>query len=89
MLCAAGTPGRELHGEAAAPPSLRSKLRELYKRVHPDLFQNHAEARQANERSFQLLQVGSHVPCASNFPAHTAVWCMLYCEPIRHENQCV
>ena len=55
-LCA-GTPRRDLQGEAAAPPSLRSKLRELYKRVHPDLFGAHAEARLANERSFQLLQV--------------------------------
>ena len=42
---------------AAAQPSLRSKLRELYKRVHPDLFQNHETARLANERSFKLLQV--------------------------------
>ena len=32
-------------------------LRELYKRVHPDRFHSHPVARDANEKSFKLLQV--------------------------------
>ena len=39
------------------PPLLKVQLRELYKRVHPDLFHDIPFARQANEHSFKLLQV--------------------------------
>ena len=39
------------------PPQLKVQLRELYKRVHPDLFHDIPFARQANEHSFKLLQV--------------------------------
>ncbi|CAL8469784.1 g9326 [Coccomyxa elongata] len=35
---------------------LKVQLRELYKRVHPDLFHDIPFARQANEHSFKLLQ---------------------------------
>lgn len=35
---------------------MKSKLRELYKRIHPDLFHQHPEAQAENSRSFQLLQ---------------------------------
>ena len=38
-------------------PELKLQLRELYKRVHPDLFHDHPLAREANEHSFKLLQV--------------------------------
>lgn len=38
-------------------PSLKSVLRELYKKVHPDLFHDDQTARLANEHSFKLLQV--------------------------------
>ncbi|KAK9907490.1 hypothetical protein WJX75_004677 [Coccomyxa subellipsoidea] len=38
------------------PPLLKVQLRELYKRVHPDLFHDIPFARQANEHSFKLLQ---------------------------------
>ena len=38
-------------------PQLKVQLRELYKRVHPDLFHDIPLARQANEHSFKLLQV--------------------------------
>ncbi len=39
------------------PPVLKKVLRELYKRVHPDLFHDVPHAREANEHSFKLLQV--------------------------------
>ena len=42
---------------AAEPPALKTKLRELYKRVHPDLFHDLPLARDSNEHSFKLLQV--------------------------------
>jgi hypothetical protein len=38
-------------------PTLKAALRELYKRVHPDLFSDHPAERDENERSFKLLQV--------------------------------
>ena len=41
------------------PPLLKRVLRELYKRVHPDLFHDVPHAREANEQSFKLLQVRS------------------------------
>jgi hypothetical protein len=36
-------------------PTMESKLRQLYMRVHPDLFALYPEARNENEKSFQLL----------------------------------
>ena len=42
------------------PPLLKRVLRELYKRVHPDLFHDVPHAREANEQSFKLLQVHGH-----------------------------
>jgi hypothetical protein len=42
---------------AAEAPALKTKLRELYKRVHPDLFHDFPVARDSNEHSFKLLQV--------------------------------
>ena len=49
---------RTLHAAPAPPdaPTLKTKLRALYKRVHPDLFQQHPEAQAENSRSFKLLQ---------------------------------
>ena len=41
------------------PPLLKRVLRDLYKRVHPDLFHDVPHAREANEQSFKLLQVTS------------------------------
>ena len=41
----------------AEPPVLKKVLRELYKRIHPDLFHDVPHAREANEHSFKLLQV--------------------------------
>jgi len=38
---------------------LKRQLRELYKRVHPDRFHSHPIARDANEKSFKLLQARS------------------------------
>lgn len=38
-------------------PTLKQRLRELYKKVHPDLFHSHPEAKESNGRSLQLLQV--------------------------------
>lgn len=37
-------------------PALKSQLRELYKRIHPDRFHAFPPARDTNERSFKLLQ---------------------------------
>ena len=34
----------------------KSKMNSLYKLVHPDLFHNYPEAKEANEKSFKLLQ---------------------------------
>lgn len=50
---------RALHAPPAEP-SLKTQLRALYKRVHPDLFQQHPEAQAENSRSFQLLQEYLH-----------------------------
>ena len=36
-------------------PTMEANLRKLYLRVHPDLFAAHPEAREENEKSFQLL----------------------------------
>lgn len=41
--------------EKAQLPTMEAHLRKLYMRVHPDLFSSHPEARDANEKSFQLL----------------------------------
>ena len=41
---------------AAGKPSLKSQLRELYKRIHPDRFHGFPPARDANEKSFKMLQ---------------------------------
>ena len=41
--------------ETAKLPSMEAHLRKLYMRVHPDLFSSHPEARDENEKSFQLL----------------------------------
>jgi len=41
---------------AASKPSLKSQLRELYKRIHPDRFHGFPPARDANEKSFKMLQ---------------------------------
>lgn len=43
--------------QPAEPPVLKRVLRELYKRVHPDIFHDVPHAREANEQSFKLLQV--------------------------------
>ena len=40
-----------------AQPSMKQYLRELFKRVHPDLFHAYPVAREANEKSFKILQV--------------------------------
>ncbi|DBA76668.1 hypothetical protein WJX79_007357 [Trebouxia sp. C0005] len=40
----------------ASKPSLKSQLRELYKRIHPDKFHGFPPARDANEKSFKMLQ---------------------------------
>ncbi len=37
-------------------PALKAVLRQLYKKVHPDLFSDDQTARLANEHSFKLLQ---------------------------------
>jgi hypothetical protein len=36
-------------------PSMESKLRKLYMRVHPDLFSSHPEEKEVNTKSFQQL----------------------------------
>ena len=41
---------------AANAPSLKTQIRELYKRVHPDKFHGFPPARDANEKSFKMLQ---------------------------------
>lgn len=41
---------------AATKPSLKTQLRELYKRIHPDRFHGFPPAREANEKSFKMLQ---------------------------------
>lgn len=43
-------------------PTLKAQLRELYKRIHPDTFHDHPEARDANEHSFKALQVVIEIP---------------------------
>ncbi|GAQ90460.1 Hypothetical protein KFL_006420060 [Klebsormidium nitens] len=55
--------------QRAETPTIKSQLRMLYKRVHPDLFHGHPAERATNERSFKLLQEylsvaheGSHSP---------------------------
>ena len=48
---------------------MKQRIRELYKRVHPDLFHDQHEAREANGRSLQLLQV---LPAAG--PVLLAKW---------------
>ena len=40
----------------ASKPSLKSQLRELYKLIHPDRFHGFPPARDANEKSFKMLQ---------------------------------
>lgn len=40
----------------ASKPSLKTQLRELYKRIHPDRFHGFPPARDANEKSFKMLQ---------------------------------
>ena len=46
----------EEQGERATKlPTMEANLRKLYLRVHPDLFAAHPEAREENEKSFQLL----------------------------------
>ncbi|KAL3142705.1 hypothetical protein ABBQ38_003006 [Trebouxia sp. C0009 RCD-2024] len=37
-------------------PSLKTQIRELYKRIHPDKFHGFPPARDANEKSFKMLQ---------------------------------
>ena len=46
----------------AEAPALKTKLRELYKRVHPDLFHDYPLAKDSNEHSFKLLQVPQTCP---------------------------
>ena len=41
---------------AAKAPSLKTQIRELYKRIHPDKFHGFPPARDANEKSFKMLQ---------------------------------
>jgi len=41
--------------EGAKLPTMEAHLRKLYMRVHPDLFSSHPDARDTNEKSFQLL----------------------------------
>ena len=41
--------------EGAKLPTMEAHLRKLYMRVHPDLFSSHPNARDTNEKSFQLL----------------------------------
>ncbi len=50
------------HDAPSEPPVLKKVLRELYKRVHPDLFHDVPHAREANEHSFKLLQVTYMAP---------------------------
>ena len=52
---------RWIASKAKGAPELKLQLRELYKRVHPDLFHDHPLARDANEHSFKLLQVHTRV----------------------------
>ncbi len=52
-----GSQGLGISSNAGKPVSLKAQLRELYKLIHPDLFQDHPPAREENERSFKLLQV--------------------------------
>ena len=59
---AACTRGFASHDVSSEPPVLKRVLRELYKRVHPDLFHDVPHAREANEHSFKLLQVRCLVP---------------------------
>ncbi|UPQ99913.1 DUF4461 domain-containing protein [Chloropicon primus] len=52
---------RNRHGVEKLTPEgtekeIKSKLNQLYKLVHPDLFHSHPEAKEENERSFKLLQ---------------------------------
>lgn len=51
-------------------PQLNVQLRELYKRVHPDLFHDIPLAMKANEHSFKLLQV-CFVTVQSLYPFQT------------------
>lgn len=44
-------------GKSEGSREIHLKLRELYKRVHPDLFNSQPDARKINEKSFKLLQV--------------------------------
>ena len=49
-----GGESRKASSEAKLP-TMEAHLRKLYMRVHPDLFSSHPEAREENERSFQML----------------------------------
>lgn len=42
-------------------PSIKKHLHELYKRVHPDKFHAQPFAREANEKSFKLLQANNRL----------------------------
>ncbi len=59
---AACTRGFASQDAPSEPPVLKKVLRELYKRVHPDLFHDVPHAREANEHSFKLLQVPCMAP---------------------------
>lgn len=63
---AACTRGFASRDAPAEPPVLKKVLRELYKRVHPDLFHDVPHAREANEHSFKLLQVCASQPQCDN-----------------------
>ena len=43
-------------GQVDVEREIKSKMRQLYKRVHPDLFHDYPEAKEENEKSFKLLQ---------------------------------
>ena len=47
---------------------MKKQLRELYKKVHPDRFHGHPFARDANEKSFKLLQASfTSIECNAAF----------------------
>ena len=74
----------------AEPPVLKKVLRELYKRIHPDLFHDVPHAREANEHSFKLLQVhlrpqkSYHCPIHISLAPHPACNCSV-CMPYTDE----
>ena len=50
------TAGRSGAAKVDSEREIKTKMHQLYKRVHPDLFQAYPKAKEANEKSFKLLQ---------------------------------